>query len=131
MNDKRSSELINSSIILSIGTFLPRLASFVILPILTGYLTKEEYGSYDLIVVLASLILPAATLQIQTAAFRFLIMARDKEQEKKKIITNIFLVMIPVSIVMLAIVFFLFPSDSVTLRLIVCIYFFVDNRELL
>ena len=60
MNDKRSSELINSSIILSIGTFLPRLASFVILPILTGYLTKEEYGSYDLIVVLASLILPAA-----------------------------------------------------------------------
>lgn len=126
MNDKRSSELINSSIILSIGTFLPRLASFVILPILTGYLTKEEYGSYDLIVVLASLILPAATLQIQTAAFRFLIMVRDKEQEKKKIITNIFLVMIPVSIVMLAIVFFLFPSDSVTLRLIVCIYFFAD-----
>lgn len=84
MNDKRSSELINSSIILSIGTFLPRLASFVILPILTGYLTKEEYGSYDLIVVLASLILPAATLQIQTAAFRFLIMVRDKEQEKRR-----------------------------------------------
>ena len=125
-NKNRSKELINSSIILSIGTFLPKLASFVILPILTGYLTKEEYGSYDLIVVLASLILPAATLQIQTAAFRFLITARGKEREQKKIITNIFLVLIPVSIVMLAIVFFLFPSDSVLLRTIVCIYFFAD-----
>ena len=126
MNKKRSTELINSSIILAVGTFLPKLASFVILPILTAYLTKEEYGSYDLIVVLASLILPAATLQIQTAAFRCLIMAREKEEEKKRIITNIFLVMVPVSLVMLAIVYFLFPSDSVTLKVIVCIYFFAD-----
>ena len=126
MNTKRSTELINSSIILAVGTFLPKLASFVILPILTAYLTKEEYGSYDLIVVLASLILPAATLQIQTAAFRFLIMAREKEEEKKRIITNIFLVMVPVSVVMLAVVYFLFPSQSVTLKVIVCIYFFAD-----
>ena len=60
----REGKLVKNTLILSIGTFLPKLASFVTLPILTAYLTKEEYGTYDLITVLVSLLLPAVTLQI-------------------------------------------------------------------
>ena len=85
----RGGKLAKNTIILAIGTFLPKLASFITLPILTGCLSKESYGTYDLIVVLVSLFLPAVTLQIQTAAFRFLIDIRDKKENVKSIITNI------------------------------------------
>ena len=74
----REGKLVKNTLVLSIGTFLPKAVSFITLPILTGYLTKAEYGTYDLITVLVALILPAATLQIQAAAFRFLIEVRDK-----------------------------------------------------
>lgn len=80
----REEKLIKNTMILAIGTFLPRVASFIVLPILTGYLTQEEYGTYDLITVLVSLLLPVATLQIQTAAFRFLIDVRGNIKEEKE-----------------------------------------------
>lgn len=81
----REKSLIKNTIVLSIGTVIPKFASFIVLPILTGYLTKTEYGTYDLITVLCSLFLPAVTLQIQTAAFRFLIEKKDDEDGKKRL----------------------------------------------
>ena len=83
----KEKQLIKNTIILSIGTMLPKLAVFITLPIYTKYLTKEEYGIYDLIATIVSLIIPIITLQIQLAAFRHLI--GEKEiVNKKKIITN-------------------------------------------
>ena len=73
----REGKLAKNTLILSIGTFLPKLASIITLPVLTGCLTQSEMGTYDVILILESLFLPTATLQIQTAAFRFLIDARD------------------------------------------------------
>lgn len=67
----REGKLAKNTLILGVGTFLPKFASFITLPILTGCLTKSEYGIYDLITVLVSLLLPVATLQIQAAAFSF------------------------------------------------------------
>lgn len=122
----REGKLAKNTLILSIGTFLPKLASFITLPILTAYLTKEEYGTYDLITVLVSLVLPAATLQIQTAAFRFLIDVRDNKKEIDSIITNIFAFIIPTSLVALIILYFLLPSDSVLEKLLICLYFLAD-----
>ena len=54
----KKGNLAKSTLILSIGTFLPKLAGFITLPILTGCLTKKEYGTYDLITILVSLYLP-------------------------------------------------------------------------
>lgn len=121
----RESKLVKNTIVLSIGTFLPKLASFVTIPILTGFLTKEEYGTYDLILVLVSLLLPAASLQIQTAAFRFLIDERDNEKSIKKIVTNIFVFIIPSSVTALLIVFWFLPGDII-IRLLVCLYLLLD-----
>ena len=105
----REGKLAKNTLILSIGTFLPKLASFITLPILTGCLTQEDYGVYDLITVLVSLLLPAATLQIQTAAFRYLIDIHDDETGCKSIITNIFAFIVPVSAISLLILYFLVP----------------------
>ena len=79
----REGALVKNTVILAIGTFFPKLAIFITLPVLTAFLTQEEYGTYDLTLTLVSLILPAATLQIQSAAFRFLIDVRHDDSEKR------------------------------------------------
>lgn len=121
----RESKLIKNTLILSIGTFLPKFASFITVPILTGFLTKEEYGTYDLITVLVSLLLPAASLQIQTAAFRFLIDERDNDGSICDIVTNIFAFIIPTSVFALVITYWFLPGDS-SIRFFVCLYLFSD-----
>lgn len=123
---KREEKLIKNTIIIAIGNFLPRLASFIVLPILTGYLTQEEYGIYDLITVLVSLLLPAVTLQIQTAAFRFLIDVRGDLKEEKRIVTNIFAFTFPVSIIALIILYFALFQLEPLVRWLICIYFIFD-----
>ena len=122
----REGKLVKNTLILSIGTFLPKLASFVTLPILTAYLTKEEYGTYDLITVLVSLLLPAVTLQIQTAAFRFLIDKRNDESEIKSIVSTIFAFILPVSLVSLVILWFVLPLEHQMVKAFICGYFLID-----
>ena len=122
----REGNLAKNSLVLALGTFLPKLVSFITLPIITGYLSKEEYGTYDLILVLVSLVLPIATLQIQTAAFRFLVDVRKDDREIKRVISNIFAFILPVSIVALIILFFVMRNVSVAVRICVCLYFLGD-----
>ncbi len=125
----REGKLVKNTAILSLGNFLPRLASTVILPILTGCMTKKEYGTYDLITVLVSLLLPAVTLQIQTAAFRFLIEHRGDTQQEKRIVTNIYLFTFPICIVVLLVLFFSLYTISIVERILICIYFLTDILE--
>lgn len=121
----RESKFIKSTIILAFGTFLPKLASFVILPIISGYMSKLDVGQYDLVTVLESLLLPIATLQIQTAAFRFLIDKRGNEAEVRKIISNIFVFTIPISLLTLTVLFFIMKLSALT-KLFICMYLFFD-----
>ena len=122
----REGKLAKNTFILSIGTFLPKLASFITLPILTGYLTKEEMGTYDLITILESLLLPTVTLQIQAAAFRFLIDVRDDEEKVKEIVTNIVVFVIPTSLFSLLILFFCLGGTSGPIKILICLYFLFD-----
>lgn len=121
----REKEFVKNSIVLSFGTVVPKLASIVTLPIITSCLTKAEYGTYDLITVLVSLILPVATLQMQAAAFRFLLKVKGDVKKQKRVITNITLFTIPVSIIVLFIFYWVLNLSSIT-RLLVTLYFFVD-----
>lgn len=122
----REGILAKNTLVLSIGTLLPKFASFITLPILTGCLTKAEYGMYDLVTVLVSLLLPAATLQIQAAAFRFLIDVRGDGKEEKTIISNIFAFIIPTSLIALMILYFCLFQLEPLIRIFICLYFFAD-----
>ncbi len=123
----RESKLVKNTIILSIGTFLPKLATFVTLPILTACLSKDQYGTYDLITILVSLVLPVATLQIHTAAFRFLVEHKNDRELAKLYFSNILAFVVPVSLVALTAVFFFLPIKDTQLKLWVCVYFFFDT----
>lgn len=122
----REKALAKNTFIIAIGTFLPKFSSIITLPIITGGLTKAEMGTYDLIGTLVSLFLPVATLQIQSAAFRFLIDVRNDEKETKRIITNIIAFILPTSFIALAILYFFLGSVSPVIRWLICLYFFSD-----
>lgn len=111
---------------MAIGTILPKLALFITLPVITGQLTKAEYGTYDLITTLVSLFLPVATLQVQTAAFRFLIDCKEDERGKKKVITNVVVFVLISSLIALSILFLALFKLSLLVRTLICIYFFAD-----
>ncbi len=123
----REGKLAKNTLILSIGTFLPKLASIITLPILTGCLTRTEMGTYDVILILESLFLPTATFQIQTAAFRFLIDAREDEEKVKEIVTTILVFAIPISLAALTVLYLCMGKVDSTVRILVCLYFFVDS----
>lgn len=122
----REGALLKNTAVLAIGTFLPKLATFVTLPILTGCLTKEEYGTYDLVIVLVSLFLPAVTLQVQTAAFRFLIDCREDEKRCRGIISTIFAFAVTLSLAATVIFFFAWQESSTTVKALVCVYFVLN-----
>lgn len=122
----REKALAKNTFIIAIGTFLPKFSSIITLPIITGGLTKAEMGTYDLISTLVSLFLPVATLQIQSAAFRFLIDVREDEKETKRIITNIISFILPTSLIALTILYLCLGNVSLAIRWLICLYFFSD-----
>jgi O-antigen/teichoic acid export membrane protein len=123
----RERELVKNSLILFLGTVVPKMIAVVLLPVITAYLTKAEYGTYDLITILVSLFLPVATLEMQTAVFRFLIEAREQQERKCQIITNVFVFTLAVSVVALTICYAILAKKRIPYALLIVSYFFMDT----
>ena len=81
----RNKELIKNTVILMIGQFVPKIMALIVLPILTGYLSKTDYGLYDLTLTVASFCIPLTSVQIQQAVFRYLI---ERDSDKTDIISS-------------------------------------------
>ena len=86
----RESKLVKNTFIITVGKICTQLITFFLLPLYTAVLSTEEYGTVDLLNILVSLLLPVVTFQIEQAIFRYLIEVREKEEEKKKIISTSF-----------------------------------------
>lgn len=121
----REKGLVKNTVILAIGRFTPKLLSIITLPLLTAKLTKGDYGTWDLVSTLISLVMPIVTLQIQSAAFRFLIERRGNDVECKKIISNIYLFTFPIALIAAICLFFAFDNNIET-RIAIAIYFLMD-----
>lgn len=80
--------LIKSTLIYSIGNFGSKILTFLLLPLYSFYLNKEEFGTYDLIIASVTLLVPIITVQISDAIYRWLIDAREKAGERQAIISN-------------------------------------------
>lgn len=122
---EREKKLAKNIFILGIGKVIPKCISLITLPIITFYLTKDEFGKYDLITILVTLFLPIVTLQMQAAAFRFLLNKKDKK-DKRIVISNIMYFTLFSSTIALTILFFiLFKIDIIT-RIIIITYYLLD-----
>ncbi|WP_416326825.1 oligosaccharide flippase family protein [[Eubacterium] hominis] len=71
-------------LLFSISGFVPKILSFLLVPLYTGILTTKEYGISDLISTTVMLLLPIFTCDIQDAVMRF---AMDKKYSKKDTFT--------------------------------------------
>lgn len=126
--NSRSKELAVNTVILGIGQFVPKLMTLVVLPILTSYLTTEEYGTYDLVLSIASFLIPLLTLQIQQAIFRYLLAALEKSS-KDEYVTSSLLYVVVSSVVLLPIVLCILCAMGVDIvsSTAICILFFSES----
>lgn len=120
---KREHEFVKNTLILSIGNFLPRVLSIITVPIISGYLTKNEYGTYDYVNSLVTFFAHIATLQISTAAFRYLIECRSDENKSSTIITNAYAFALPLMVLVSLFPVFLFADANIWTRTLICLYF--------
>lgn len=123
----RNKELAINTVILGIGQLIPKFLAILLLPLLTSYLTKEEYGNYDLILSIASLLIPIVTMQIQQAVFRYLLASKSVE-DKIFYVTGSLVYIGVSSIICYPIVYLvlrLLKIDSFS-ALLICILFFSE-----
>lgn len=90
----REKELIKNTGIITIGKICTQMISFFLLPLYTAVFSTTEFGIVDLFNTIVAFLLPILTIQIDQALFRFLIDARENEEDKTKLITSAFLLVV-------------------------------------
>ena len=63
-------KLVKNSIVYTIGLILPQAVGFLLLPIITRYLTPEDYGIVSSVGVLGTILAIFLTLAVDTSIYR-------------------------------------------------------------
>lgn len=82
--------LIKDTFIFAIGSFGSKLILFLLVPLYTNYLSKEQYGTADLVITVSQLIIPVISIDIFSAVIRF---GLEKDQKKEDVLLNSFLIL--------------------------------------
>ena len=78
-------KLLSNTLILSIGTFSSKLLVYFLMPLYTAILSKEQYGTADLLTNAANLLIPFCCIGITHGVFRF---AADSEENNKVVFSS-------------------------------------------
>ena len=81
-NSGRFAYLIKNTGILTISSFSSKVLVFLLVPLYTNVLSREEYGTYDISITTIQLLLPILTLNIYDAVMRFFM---DSKYDKKRV----------------------------------------------
>lgn len=85
MSNKQYKNLITNSLVFTIANLGSKVISFVMVPLYTYVLTKEEYGTVDLMTTINSLLIPILFLCASDAVLRY---CMDKRYNSREIISN-------------------------------------------
>jgi O-antigen/teichoic acid export membrane protein len=85
-----SKRLVKTTIYYSIGEIVPRIISFLLLPILTKFLSAEEYGIVSYTNSVMTFVFVIATLSLNTFVLRNYYSTKD-ENSRKELIGSVFL----------------------------------------
>lgn len=114
---ERSNSLIKNTTLLAFGVFCTKGIMFIMTPLFTRWLTKNDYGTFDLMVTYVTLLIPLLTLSSGEAIFRFLIDNKDDEYKKNVLSTafviNLIGIFVSLIVGIICIIFFGF-SVSIT-----------------
>lgn len=82
--------LAKNTFIFTLGNLGTKLISFFLVPLYTGILTKEEYGTADLMITIASFVVPILICNINEAVMRFML---DKNADSDSILSTGFMML--------------------------------------
>lgn len=85
----RKTELAKNTAILTLGKICTQCISFFLLPLYTAILSTEDYGTYDLLVTYATLLLPLVNWQFDQGLFRFMLDQRGNRAEQGKLFSTL------------------------------------------
>ncbi|MFD2965376.1 MULTISPECIES: lipopolysaccharide biosynthesis protein [Olivibacter] len=92
MAQSGQTSLAKLTMIYVIGNFSSKIFSFLLVFVMTYFLTREEIGQYDLIITTASFIVPCVSLLIDGAVLRWLL-DDPSEENRKKVLGNAFVML--------------------------------------
>lgn len=95
----RPAALARSLALIGAGRVAAQAVALILLPVLTANLDPTDYGVVELVVTYVSLCAPLLSLQLEMAAFRFLIDSRDENAGSKTIISTVALPIMALSVV--------------------------------
>lgn len=98
-----SSKILKNTLIYSIGTIGSKILSFLLVPILTFYLNKEQLGIYDLLMTLILFLSPIISFQLSESIYRF-IKSDTQISNYRAVISNAFILLL-LSIIVFEIIF--------------------------
>ena len=87
----RQKDLARNTAILTVGKVCTQCISFFLQPLYTAILSAEDYGTFDLFVTYATLLLPLINWQLDQGLFRFMLDYRGNKDEQKKLFSTLLL----------------------------------------
>lgn len=103
-----SEKLVKTTIYYSIGEIVPRIISFLLLPILTKYLTADEYGIVSYTNSVMTFVFVIATLSLNTFVLRHYYGSKE-ERSKKELIGSVFLFIFGFNCILIVFQMLFFP----------------------
>lgn len=102
----RKKELARNTAILTVGRLCTQFISFFLLPLYTAVLATHEYGTYDVMITYAALLLPLVNWQFDQGLFRFMLDDRGDREKLSELFTTLLLSSV-MQCCLYAVVFFL------------------------
>lgn len=90
-SNSRIEYLAKNTFIFTLGNLGTKLITFFLVPLYTGVLSKEEYGTADLMLTIASFVVPILICNINEAIMRFML---DKNSNPDTILSTGLLIMV-------------------------------------
>lgn len=87
----REKALVKNTLLYFVANFASKFLGFLLLPFYTHYLTKQDYGYYDLITTTVLMLVPILTLQLNDGIYRFLLDAKSSDEIAKVVTNSIFI----------------------------------------
>lgn len=78
-------KLFSNTIVFAIGTFSSKILTIILTPFITNALNTSEYGVMDIVQQTVNVLVPLATLAVNSAALRF---AMDKAEDKRGVFST-------------------------------------------
>lgn len=98
------SKLVKSTFIYSLGSILPRIASFFLLPLYTRYLSPADFGIVQSMLVFSTIIMVFFSLAMDNSIYR-LYYENNSEESKRNLLGTIFISIFFVSLVLTSALF--------------------------